>query len=382
VVSETAEPVVGGSFVDEPSDRGDGRTWAGVEYLLWWMRGAGLPWLATTGPPQTPLSQAGVPGAPGTAVLFGGDGVNAAMRSGGRLTVGHWLDERQTFGIEANFLLLEDRAAHFSAASDGTGNPILARPFIDGPSGFPAALPIAYPGNLVGSITASETSGGLVGGGVWLRETVAAGGFARLDVLCGYRHLRFTDRLAIYHDVVAIRPTTPGVFLPGVRSQVTDSFDTENTFNGIDLGLDTQFRRGPFTLNVLTKLAVGQNRQDAGVAGSTTTTPPGGSPATRPSGFLALASNIGRYHRNEVSLIPELGVTLSVDLGRRLRASVGYDLLFWYEVVRAGDQVDTTVNPALILGPNPNADPMRPEFRFQRTNLWTQGITFGVEIRF
>src|SRR5262249_13779926 len=84
-----------------------GGTWAEAEYLLWWMRGASLPPLVTTSPPGTPQSQAGVLGAPGTRVLFGGSDVNDEARSGGRFRLGTWLDDCQRFGLEVGGFLLE-----------------------------------------------------------------------------------------------------------------------------------------------------------------------------------------------------------------------------------------------------------------------------------
>src|SRR5262249_50837045 len=66
-----------------PDDAPPTWVWADAEYLLWWMKGDSLPPLITSSPAGTPQSQAGVLGAPGTAVLFGGSGVNSDLRSGG-----------------------------------------------------------------------------------------------------------------------------------------------------------------------------------------------------------------------------------------------------------------------------------------------------------
>src|SRR5262249_9890394 len=45
-----------------------GRIWVETEYLLWWMKGAALPPLITASPSSTPATQAGVLGAPSTAI--------------------------------------------------------------------------------------------------------------------------------------------------------------------------------------------------------------------------------------------------------------------------------------------------------------------------
>src|SRR5262245_16532969 len=69
------------------------RLWVEAEFLLWWMRGDRVPPLVTGSPPGAPIGQAGVLGVPGTVVLFGGERTNSDARSGGRLTIGVWLDD-------------------------------------------------------------------------------------------------------------------------------------------------------------------------------------------------------------------------------------------------------------------------------------------------
>jgi hypothetical protein len=61
----------------------------------------------------------------------------------------------------------------------------------------------------------------------------------------------------------------------------------------------------------------------------------------------------------------------------------GYTLLYWFDVVRAGDPVDLTVNPNLLPPvTGPAAGPSRPAPRFQTTDLWVQGLSTGLEFRF
>ena len=49
-----------------------GRVWLRADYLMWFTTGTRLPPLVTTSPQGTPANQAGVLGAPGTTILFGG----------------------------------------------------------------------------------------------------------------------------------------------------------------------------------------------------------------------------------------------------------------------------------------------------------------------
>jgi hypothetical protein len=128
-------------------------------------------------------------------------------------------------------------------------------------------------------------------------------------------------------------------------------------------------------LGLLGKLAVGDNHQVVAADGSTTVTVPGQAPVVSPGGLLALSSNSGHFSRDRVSLVPEFGVNLGYQVTPHLRVFTGYTLLYWFDVVRAGDQVDLTVNPNLLPPvTGAVAGPPRPAPRFQTTDLWVQGL--------
>ncbi len=78
------------------------------------MKSANLPPLVTGSPPGTALADTGVPGAPGTAVLFGGSPVDGDLRVGGRVTAGLWLDGDRTFGVEAYFFQVGTQTQGFT----------------------------------------------------------------------------------------------------------------------------------------------------------------------------------------------------------------------------------------------------------------------------
>jgi hypothetical protein len=352
--------------------------WAEAEYLLWWMRGAPLPPLVTTSPAGTPINQAGVLGAP---VLFGGSRANDEARSGFRVGVGGWFDEPRTWGAEASFFLLETKATGFVARSDGST--ILSRPFVDAGTGRPGAERIAFPGDVSGAVSASEAGSGLLGAGALLRMNLCCGCGTRLDLLGGYRYLRFTDSLGVTESLTSTSPNSPVFIPPGTLLDVTDRFHSRNQFHGGDLGLAGEFQRGTLSLCLLTKLAIGGNHQDADIAGGTTVTAPGAAPVRSPGGLLAQTTNSGHHSRDEVSLVPELGLKLGYQATPHLRFSVGYTYLYWSDVVRAGNQVDLTVNPNLVPGaPNPGVGPSRPAFGFQGTNFWTQGLDVAIQFSF
>jgi hypothetical protein len=366
-------------WCDCPACGPPGRCWVAVDYLLWHVKGDSLPPLVTTSPAGTPRTQAGVLGTPGVAPLFGDSRVNDDWRSGGRVRVGTWLDCQHTLGIEANFFMLENAAEHFDASS--SGNPILARPFFNSVTGRPDSELIAFPGIASGTVSASETST-LLGAGFWLRCNVCCGDCYRVDALLGYRYLGLNGRLGITEDLVSTAPTSAAIPL-GTRFNVSDQFYTTNDFHGADVGLTGEFRRGAWVLEWLAKLAVGPNASAVDVSGSTTVAVPGSPPQTSAGGLLALSSNSGHFHRSRVAVAPEVGVKLGYQITPQLRALVGYDFLYWTEVVRPGGQIDTTINPNLLPPPtSPVVGPNRPAPRLADTDVWVQGVSFGLEFRY
>jgi hypothetical protein len=363
------------------ADAAPERLYGSAEYLLWWMNGASLPPLVTSSPPGTPIAQAGLLGTPGTVTLFGGSTVNDEVRSGMRFTIGGWVDSDSTLGVEGNFLLLEAKATRFAASSNGS--PILARPFVDATTGKPDAERIAFPGDVSGSVDASATADGLIGAGLLLRKTLCCDCGFRLDALFGYRYLRFADRLGISEDLTSVNPNSPVFIVPGTQIRVADGFDAKNEFNGADFGLDARFGSGPCVVDVLAKLAVGADRETVDINGATGVLVPGAPPSTSAGGVLALPSNIGHHTRDEGRVIPELEVNFSYQFTPHVRASIGYSLLYWPEVVRGGDEVDLAVNPNLL--PNsatPPTGPQRPAFSFQTNHLLAQGLNLGLEFRY
>ena len=57
-------------------------------------------------------------------------------------------------------------------------------------------------------------------------------------------------------------------------------------------------------------------------------------------GLLALPSNIGHFTNNAFSVVPEIGVNLGYQILPRLRGFVGYNMLYWSNVIRPGTSID------------------------------------------
>ena len=350
--------------------------WVEIDALAWTVKGDHLPALVTTSPPGTPFATAGTLGAPGTAVLFGDSTVNDGWRAGGRITAGYWLDRAHTRAIEASFFDLQDASTNFAASSNGTT--ILARPFVDATTNLQSAQLIAFPGVASGSVAAGETSR-LLGADLHFRQDIGTYAGEHISALIGYRYLRASDRLGISDSQTALS----GAFgVPaGTLLSASDAFDATSDFHGLDLGLTGAWVRGPWTLDWRATVALGANLNSTHISGSSTTTLPGGVATTSPGGLLALSSNIGSYSQTRFAAVPELSLKAGYQLTSQWRLIAGYDVLYWTGVQRAGDLIDTTVNPNL-LGGGPGGPPARPQALLNTTSLLAQGFSLGARYGF
>lgn len=354
----------------------DGRGWVHSEYLFTWMRGHVLPPLATTGAAGTPRVSAGILGTNGTETLFG-DRLPSDLRAGLRIGAGYWFNPEHTLGLELGFMILENRAAIFSAASnDGT---ILARPYLDARDGSRQAVLVAFPGASNGSLDIRAGSGNFYEGHLGLTEKAYDVGWFRLNSLLGYRFYRHDENLRIQQS---ISPTSPNI-IPGTLVSTTDNFGVRNQFHGIDLGFRSQVLWREFTLEVLTKVAIGRLTRQIDIGGDQTISVPGAAPLVQSGGVLALSSNSGTFHYDDWKTLPEAGVTLNWRIRPNLNARVGYTFMYLDSIARAADQIDVTINPNLF----PNGDPAkggpnRPAFSAPRSYQWIQTLNFGVELTF
>jgi hypothetical protein len=352
-----------------------GRFYAGAEYLYWWIRDTRVPPLVTTGP----VASQGILGMPGTMILLGAKPLDNEERSGARFTAGYWLDDCRTLGLEGSFFFLADRSVPFRFSSNQF--PLLARPFFNLNAGTEFAQVATSPGVATGSVT-TELRSQLLGADANLRYNLYCGCSYRVDLLAGFRYLDLEESLDITEDLTAL----PGRSVPaGTHIIVADHFGTRDQFYGGQLGAVAEFRRGKWFLDLKTKVAIGDTRQTIDIRGNQVITAPGGMQSTFTGGLLALNSNIGHFQRDSFSIVPEVGLNVGYQFTDHLRAFVGYNFLFWSDVVRPGDQIDRGLDvtriPNFGVPATPLAQP-RPAVPFKETGFWAQGINFGVEFRF
>jgi hypothetical protein len=196
-------------------------------------------------------------------------------------------------------------------------------------------------------------------------------------MLAGYRFYRLNDSVSITEDLTSLIEDSPGEFL------INDRFATRNQFNGAEVGFVLEARKARWTAELLGKIAIGSNRQTVRINGSTVITGSDGDDGTYEGGLLALPTNIGTYNRNKFAVIPQLNANLGYNITPRLRAIVGYTLIYWSSVVRAGDQISLDVNETYIpSGFETPEGPARPAFAWRNTDFWAQGINVGLDYRF
>lgn len=352
-----------------------GRIWLDAGYWFGTVRGQNVPPLVTTAPPGTPPNQAGILGQPGTAVLFPTGTVNDDWRSGFYVNAGLWFDRGQKCGIEGNFFFLGTSDDQFIVASDGTT--ITSRPFIDATNGVQDLLLVSFPNIIAGSVTVDSQSN-FIGGGLNVVRNITCGPCGRFDLLVGYSYLSLEDEINIREELTALSGQN---FVPaGTRFLIQDNFRTSNSFNGVNLGISGEQRRGHWYFGLRAGVALGNVHQQVDINGNAVRTVPGLPSETFSGGLLAQPSNIGTFERDRFSAVPWFGLKVGLQVTPRVRSFIGYDFLYFSNVLRAGDQIDLRVNATQPQGVV--TGPAFPTFTPRETGAAVNAFRFGIETRF
>jgi hypothetical protein len=207
----------------------------------------------------------------------------------------------------------------------------------------------------------------------------------RLEGLAGFRWLNLSEGLHITESsLVTLAPQFVGLIpFDGNTIRVIDNFDAHNHFYGSQIGTRAELQFKRWSLSLLTKVALGVSHEVVTVGGFTGID-------TQPAkavnaGLLAVSSNSGQFSRNTFAVVPEAGLDLGFRLTDRIRVFGAYSFLYWSNVARPGDQVDTTVNPNLV--PTSTkfgaaGGPARPAFAFRSTDFFAHGVNLGLEFRY
>ncbi len=348
------------------------RIWVSAEYVLWWVNGSDVPALLTTSDAGTLREFAARLNLPTTSTLFGGQELNDGARSGARFTLGGWLNLSAMVGFELNFAVLGNEDSNFNSSNDFE---ILGRPFFHLINDEQDAKLIRFPGVVDGTVEAGIKSEFFTGEALLLRR-VADWGSRQVDWYIGYRHASLVDDLRV--DETSINLSGP---VAGSEIASTDRFRSDNTFHGVDFGVRVQTLVLPtLAVEMSGKVAVGTTRTETEIFGTLTATV-GDASDTSGSGFLVQPTNTGVFEDDSFSTFSEFALTSKYMCHPGLSLVVGYNLLFWHDVSRAGERIDTTINTSQF-SPGVLSGEPRPIGRDVRSNFWAHGLRFGFEYLF
>ena len=376
------------------------RFYGGSEYLLWWVKGAPLSVpLVSTGPDANEEgilrnSQStilyGAPLAPATG---GNDTQNFSALSGGRVWLGYWLDDAQRLAIEAGGFGLQKAEADYNVSSDSTGNPGLSIPeynallyLPEGQCGLGQSncgtgvgedrSPVAIPGELTGSVAITNTLQ------LWGMHANGVVNFIRtptwdVSALGGFRYLSLSEDFNMYSTLAGVS----GSPFVGQSGFTDDDFNTRNQFYGALLGLRARGVHGPFSLETTLTAALGVNHETISIDGYYQAI--GFFTTNGPYGIYATPANSGVTSSNKFAVVPEAQIKLGYDITPAVKLIVGYDFLYWSNVVRPTDQIDRN----LVKGQFYQEDPFStshayPQRLDKTTDFYAQGLSVGLQARF
>jgi hypothetical protein len=341
---------------------------------MMWQRGDRPPPLVTTGVPTTEEPDtAGELGREGTVILVGNDRIMERLGSGGRVTIGTWLDNRQCLSLVTRGWYGGRKTYHYNQNQDQTS--ILARPFFnvsDEPA-FQDVQIVAFPERATGSVSVDSDSE-TFGADVSIRQFLYGDLGGTLDFLWGYQFMRLNGSLGIANRSTSL----DNDFAPvGSVLSVSDAFTTTNEFHGGQLGLAAAYRERCWSFNGLVKVAFGSLRREATRSGRTVTTVDDAT-AVDNQGLLVRSTNSGTVSDDTFAWVPELDLSLGWHRFKH------WDVTFGYHVIAMTDalQPSGAIDPALAVNvsdADPPTGPQRPTAALFDRTFYVHGIHFGLQ---
>lgn len=352
----------------------------GVEYIHWWLKKPDVPTdLLTTGSINDAVP--GALGQPNTRVIYGGSSPGSSNAFNGiRLSAAYDFDPAQICGADASFFILGSRSSTASFASSGApGSMLLARPFYNVNAMAQDADPVTIPG-VVGGTISFTTVQRFYGADADFRGLLYGSPYTRARVfgLAGLRYLNLEEKLFDNEYLNDI----PGQGATGNTYTLNENFTAFNSFIGGQLGLQGQFCFGPFTMDLIGKVALGPNFETVKIGASTEIMSAGGGVATATNqALLVQTSNAGNHYVTSFAVAPEGRVRFGFDLTDHLRLTAGYTFLYISRVAQPGNQIDHNVNVQPI-GPTNTGPPAPSLFSINQSTFWAQGFDLGLQFNF
>jgi hypothetical protein len=298
------------------------------------------------------------------------------MFSGARLTLGEWFDPDGALGAEVSSFIFAKRST-LDAFSGSSSQP-LSVPFVS-TGGVPGAFDFSFPNRVTGSL-AIGTSSQLFGAEANLLHRWYSRNGVSLDGILGYRYLWLDEKLDLFGQATSAGAvgSFAGQPLPLSGTIFTaDSFRANTQFHGGQIGAQLEVRRGMFLVRAYDKYGLGANMQTLRVNGNTTATG-FGDPRTAGGGLFALPGNIGVHRNNEFAMMNEGGIEAGLQVTRGLSIRVGYNLLWWSNVLRPAGGVSPVVPLAQVpLSPSFNPAATAQPVTFRTSDFLAHGLVVG-----
>lgn len=340
--------------------------WFNFNLMFGFRKGRSYPALVTTDPSTEDSTTAGV--LPGATILYGADAEdrNTQMQPGASFDFGTWLNDCQSVGFGGRYFFLGDDNGDFSTNSGE--HSVLAIPFFSVDLGAPSALLLAHPdigGEVRSGSVAIRASNQVYGFDAYARFLYCRTPNGRIDFITGWHTSNVNDTFALLMQTDANQANND--------IRLLDEFNTQNTFNGVTLGIMTEHQCCCWTVRTRNRVSVGNMHQQVDINGGTTVN--GVLDQNEPGGLFTAASNIGNYSQDQFAAVTEANIAVGYHINPNMQLAVGYNLMYWSNVVRPGGQIDTTIDDA-------NVPPTRPTFNFNTSSFWTQSVTLNLNCEF
>jgi Putative beta barrel porin-7 (BBP7) len=380
------EPVVATAPVRKAPTDDTGRWFGNIDYVLFWMKHNPTPPLVQVLPAN--LADFNVTGnalPPGAAkTLFGGDGPDGPDHGsfdGARVQLGFYFDDAKCWGVDGSYLQFAQKSENFAIASAGV--PVIGRGFHDVGVNEDSFLRYTTPDGLSTGYIRVDAPTQVYTFDANLRAEGPSVLSDRVDYFMGLRYLNLRDSVTI--DSGATINNTTGA--PPFTITSHEAFKATNEFYASQVGLETHYRWGCFTIEFTGKVAVGWVNQEVRIDGFSTTQTGAAAPVVFPNQSILYVqpSNVGNHSRDKFAIMPEGLVQIGYQITPHIRATVGYDVWDLSSVERSGAAIDTNVNPQMTkyIQVQQPSTVRAPTFSFTGADdWWANGLTLGLEFTY
>jgi hypothetical protein len=386
----------------------DTRFYASAEYLMWWVKDAPLSIpLVSAGPIAT--THHGLLGDPAkngadSTVLYGAphdpaQGGNDIQRfqnfSGTRLTFGYTLGADRRFALEASGFALQQQSAGYASHGDETGHPVMGIPVYNSVDYRIGGMRIfagedSLPFSLAEDAKRARSNGLITGGVSVVNDLDLWGGELNgvislyrtpsweISGIVGFRYLELSESLNLTSVIEGITGPYYGQF--GV---VRDGFSTKNRFYGGTLGLRGAYSTGRLSVDLSARIAMGTVNQIQNIAGGYYSYNFVAPYDAGTEGVFAQPANEGKTSANRFAVVPEAQIKIGYAITPRLRATVGYDFLYFSSVMRPGDNMNRELPKGQTFNQaDPSISLNSPSRLSRTTDFFAHGVSVGMEYRF